>query len=225
MILFLTFLKRVVGETVATGMIAVIQKTVVLINHGTEKKVQDVKNATPELCSVFLVAIYQGEAFVGYSEAHRLPNEDPLELKVPRVRVICMRVGAFILANVLGLLSLIIPPYFFPGRQYTAPLFPLLRTGIETLSPLSILLLILSGSVPGYLIGESSVLWGLAVVAALPIAALAEMIVDPTSHNLWPIEFSLSYGFLALLGMLGASLGKRAKLFFKRSGNHDSAGH
>lgn len=45
-------------------------------------------------------------------------------------------------------------------------------------------------------------------MAAFPVIALAEVILDPKTHNLLPLEFII-YGLMALPGLLGA-LGGRA---------------
>lgn len=43
-------------------------------------------------------------------------------------------------------------------------------------------------------------------VAVLPILAIVEMTIDPTSHNLLPIEF-MEYGFIGGIIYLGMRLG------------------
>lgn len=117
----------------------------------------------------------------------------------------------FTMTAFLGLAAIIIPPLVLSEKYYEAPLFPLVKTGIEKFSIFSMILLILCGMIPGILSPEREWLWGLATVFFLPFLAIAEMIVDPTSHTLWPIEFTLSYGFIALFGAIGAALGRPIK--------------
>jgi len=49
-------------------------------------------------------------------------------------------------------------------------------------------------------------LWGLGAVSLFPISSVAEMIMNPSSHNLWPFEFVM-YGFFAIPGIIGAYIG------------------
>lgn len=49
---------------------------------------------------------------------------------------------------------------------------------------------------------------GMFSVAVLPVVALVEMAKDPSSHNLFPIEF-LFYALYGLLAVAGAALGRR----------------
>ena len=41
-----------------------------------------------------------------------------------------------------------------------------------------------------------------------PIASIAEMILYPTSHNLWPLEFFV-YGILSIPAVVGALIGSK----------------
>lgn len=116
----------------------------------------------------------------------------------------------FIFTAFLGLAAIVIPPLLLPVKHYEAPLFPLIRTGIEAFSFLSMVLLILCGIIAGMLSPAHKYLWGFASVSLFPLISIAEMIVDPSSHKLWPIEFTLTYGFFFLFTLLGALLGKFA---------------
>lgn len=113
----------------------------------------------------------------------------------------------FVLAAILGLLSIIIPPLLTPQTQYyDSPLFPLIGTGIENLSLNGISFLFLSGIVLGFLCPKRAWLWGLGTMFLFPVLAFAEMIADPYSHNLWPFEFII-YGLMTIPGIGGAYTG------------------
>jgi len=120
----------------------------------------------------------------------------------------------FIVAAVLGSLSIILPPYISPGKKvvfYDAPLFPIIATAIKNLSifPTTLLLLI-AGFIVGYLKSDIWWLLGFATVILFPIAAISEMILYPTTHNLWPLEL-LVYGILSIPPIIGALLGSKLK--------------
>jgi hypothetical protein len=117
-------------------------------------------------------------------------------------------------AAVVGLACIIAPPFLLPGSiqsTYTAPLFPTLRTALENLAfgPTMLSLFVL-GIVLGAVQPRSWWLVGAAPVALLPVAAVLEMVVSPTSHNLWPIEFAF-YAFVGLSSFFGAFIGSRVR--------------
>jgi len=118
-------------------------------------------------------------------------------------------------AAAAGLTCIIAPPFLLPGgiqSTYTAPLFPTLTTAWENLAfgPTMLSLFVL-GIVLGAFQPRFWWLVGAAPVAPLPVAAVLEMVVSPTSHNLWPIEFAL-YAFVGLSSFLGAFIGSRFTL-------------
>ncbi len=124
----------------------------------------------------------------------------------------------FILGATLGLLAIVVPPLFIPGiKFYEAPLFPIVRTGIEELSLWAILCLFLSGMFLGFIRPKHAWLWGLATMFLFPIFAVIEMVADPYSHNLWPIEFTL-YGFMTIPGIVGAYIGAFIRRKFAKAG-------
>jgi hypothetical protein len=93
-------------------------------------------------------------------------------------------------------------------------LFPAIRTAWENMAPVPTAL---SLFVLGVALGAAQprfwwvVGWG--TVALLPLAALAEMIVSPKSHNAWPIEFAL-YGVVGLSAVGGAAVGRLVRRRF-----------
>ena len=100
------------------------------------------------------------------------------------------------------LLPLMIWP---PARHYRAPLFPILRDAIESMGVPQLLFFVAAGALLGLASKSRAWLLAAAAVAVLPLVALAEMVVDPTSHNLIPLElvFYGFYGFLVWLGIGG----------------------
>jgi hypothetical protein len=111
-------------------------------------------------------------------------------------------------APVLGIVSLILPVliYRLPWEQ-TSPLFPVLATGVEHMSALILVLLFASGAILGGAFKHAAS-WAasMVVMAAMPPFILADVIVDPTSHNLFPFELAM-YGALSVLALLGAGVG------------------
>ncbi len=57
--------------------------------------------------------------------------------------------------------------------------------------------LVVAGLVAGVIARGRPLLGGLASVALLPVATFVEVLIDPTSHNLWPLEIVI-YALLAL---------------------------
>ena len=123
-------------------------------------------------------------------------------------------VWVFVVAAVLGFFSVILPAYLFPGKKvvfYDAPLFPLIATAIKNLSILpTTLLLMLTGCILGYLKSEIWWLLGFSTILVFPISSACEMILYPTTHNLWPLEFLVSAS-LSIPSLIGAFLGSKFK--------------
>ena len=101
----------------------------------------------------------------------------------------------------------------YPDRHFDAPLFPLLRAGVEEYSKLTALFLFLIGALLGAISPIHFCLLGFSTIALMPIAANLEMMADPTSHNLWPLEFVM-YAVEALPAVAGAFI---ASWFRRRS--------
>jgi hypothetical protein len=113
------------------------------------------------------------------------------------------KVLGFLIAPVLGLLAMVIPVLVWPpARHFDAPLFPLIRDAVEGIGLPQLLLLFTAGVLLGLVSASRAWLLGLAAISVLPLAALAEMIKDPTSHNLFPFEFAF-YGFYGVLVACG----------------------
>ena len=113
----------------------------------------------------------------------------------------------FVVAALLGLTAFVAPVWVLHLRSYSAPLFPLVRTGVEGMSFLTLVFLFCGGIILGCFGRGNPFLLGLTTVVLLPVFAIAEMIVSPTSHNLWPLEFAI-YGVVSLSAVVGAFLGR-----------------
>ncbi len=113
----------------------------------------------------------------------------------------------FLVAPVLGILSLEVPVLLSSQPRLEAPLFPLVATGVKHLSVGTLTLLLLSGVILGGAFrGKASWVASLLVFAAMPAMIVAEVVVDPTSHTLFPFELAL-YGALSLITLVGAGAG------------------
>jgi hypothetical protein len=51
---------------------------------------------------------------------------------------------------------------------------------------------------------------GMSMLALLPVAAVAKMMVDPKSHNLWPVEFA-TYAVISLAPAVGAAAARKRR--------------
>jgi hypothetical protein len=123
---------------------------------------------------------------------------------------------SFVCAAFLGVSAVILPVWLLRLQPYPASLFPLIRTGVEGMSYLSLIFLFVSGLLLGFLGRGHPFLLGLATSALLPLFAIAEMLVSPTSHNLWPLEFAI-YGFVSLSAVFGAYIGRFVQRRIRRN--------
>lgn len=116
--------------------------------------------------------------------------------------------------SILGIASMIVPVSILGDslKHYDSPLFPILRTGLEGFSAYSLLFLLLSGFIVKLFSDVSFWKIGLMSMALFPLAAICEMIVDSSSHSLFPIEFIL-YGFYTIPAIIGAYISQIIKIF------------
>lgn len=120
---------------------------------------------------------------------------------------------------ILGIISIVLPVFFLNDlKHYDTPLFPLIRTGIEGISMYSVGFLIFSGFIVKLFSNVPFWKIGLMSMVLFPLAAICEMIVDSSSHNMFPFEF-LFYGFLSLPSILGAYVSQLTKEFFMKKEN------
>ncbi len=123
------------------------------------------------------------------------------------------RIISFVTIAILGMSSIVLPVFFLDDlKHYDSPLFPLIRTGIEGISMYSLGFLIFSGFIVKLFSDESSWKIGLMSMVLFPLAAICEMIVDLSSHSIFPIEFIL-YGLYSIPVIIGAYLAQSIRWF------------
>jgi hypothetical protein len=79
---------------------------------------------------------------------------------------------------------------------------------IDGMSWVSLPLLGVVGAIGGLASARSSAWWATTSMVAFPLLAFVDIGRDPTSHNLWPLEF-LTYAAESLLAVAGAALARR----------------
>jgi len=135
----------------------------------------------------------------------------------------CLRTILFgaAFALLVGLLAVLLPALFLPMKAYESPVFPLVRTAIEGMTPFTYVGLALGGFVLGWVFPYAVAL-GLLTMAPFHLSAVIEMLVDPGSHKLWPIEFVIYLG-LSLLAVFGSLCGRWTRpllAYLRKSGNN-----
>jgi hypothetical protein len=110
-------------------------------------------------------------------------------------------------SGLIGLLSVVLPPFILGIKKAYPTLF---LTAIENVSIYSIcisaVLLILWGCYFGLVNPEH---WGQLTIVSIglyPIMIIIDLIIDPTSHNLWPFEL-IQYVFVIVPVYIGALVG------------------
>jgi len=117
----------------------------------------------------------------------------------------------YLLASILGVISIVLPTFFLTDlKEYDAPLFPIVRTGLEGISLWSFALLLLSGFGVQLLSQLPNWKIGLTTMALFPIMVLCEIMVDTSSHSIFPIEFIL-YALYTIPAMIGAYIAQKIK--------------
>lgn len=124
------------------------------------------------------------------------------------------------LASVAGV-TCVLAPYVAVhgfGGTYSSPLFPLLRNAWEDLQPiLTVILLLGVGITFGFLWPRYWLVLGASTMLLFPLAATLEMVVDPGSHNLWPVEFMLYGVFIGAPAVAGGVIGSVFAAVMKRA--------
>ncbi len=96
-------------------------------------------------------------------------------------------------AGISGLLMYILPAAFSPMPESHDGLFPWLEAGVEMSGIHTVIFFIAGGFVIGMIRSKRAWLTATGLILPLYAAAVVEMVMNPYSHNLWPIEF-LFYG-------------------------------
>lgn len=106
--------------------------------------------------------------------------------------------------SILGMISVVLPTLFLKDlKPYDSPVFPLLRTGIEGISIYSFGILLLSGFIVKLWSKVSSWKIGLMSMILFPFAAIIEVIIDHSSHNMFPFELII-YALMTIPAIAGA---------------------
>ena len=120
------------------------------------------------------------------------------------------------LAAITGFLSMVLPPHLIGDAEASFPSFDFVGQAVEDFNfGVSGSLLALIGLVFGFLLPRKmNWIWvGVASVILLPATAILDMVLNRTSHNLWPLEFVL-YAFYSVPALLGAALGRMIRRMF-----------
>ena len=119
-------------------------------------------------------------------------------------------VASCLLGAIVGFVLIVLPRWL--AGAHTESVFTLVRNNVEGLSGWHLLLLFIAGLVCGLALRPPySVYSSVCLVGSLPVIAIAEMLKDPTSHNMWPFEFMM-YGLLCFVPVAGTFFA----LFLKR---------
>ena len=121
-----------------------------------------------------------------------------------------------LLAMLVGLIAVLLPPLFVAMKAYDSPVFPLVRTAIEGMTSFTYVGLLSGGMLIGWLCRKPVIL-GFVTMLPFYVFAVVEILVDPTSHKLWLIEFTI-YFALSLLAVLGGAFGSWIKQLIHRHG-------
>tara|TARA_B110000483_G_scaffold87276_1_gene107728 strand:+ start:147 stop:572 length:426 start_codon:yes stop_codon:yes gene_type:complete len=119
------------------------------------------------------------------------------------------------ISSTFGLASLVLPTFFLTEiKQHDSPLFPIIATSVNGFSIWSIFLLAISGFIISLFSKIEGWKIGLSTMALFPIMTIIEMIVDTSSHNLFPFEF-IFYAVLTIPSIIGAYIAKGLKNLVK----------
>jgi hypothetical protein len=117
------------------------------------------------------------------------------------------------LIPVASFLAILLPVWIINGIGFNGEI-------LDSYDPMTgliaLFLLLAIGFVSGFLGQRFMVLKGLLIISPLPMIAVYEMCIDPTSHNLWPLEF-IFYGIYGLFASIGPIIGSNiARLLEKQ---------
>jgi hypothetical protein len=121
-----------------------------------------------------------------------------------------------LLAMFVGLVAVLLPLVFVSMKAYESPVFPLVRTAIEGMTLFTYVGLLVGGVLIGWLF-RNPIILGFVTMLPFYIFAVIEILVDPGSHKLWLIEFTI-YLALSLLAVLGGAFGRWMKQLIRRNG-------
>jgi len=124
-----------------------------------------------------------------------------MDFRKMKKTIILLSIAAFLGGCCLVLPSLL----FYMFEKNVINVFPLL----EDLFIYTQLLLFMVGAMFCFMSPSlNPIKLGVASVILMPVIAIVEMNLIPNTHNIWPIEFVLTYPYLAISCIIGAALGK-----------------
>jgi len=126
-----------------------------------------------------------------------------------------LEIYLIVLSSLLGFLAFFLPVLFVRDMEIVGErisFITLVSHTVENTVPLPTAALLFA---VGFSLGTVGprVWWlvGLSTMFIFPIVAICEMIISPTSHNLWPFEFLL-YGLFSIPAIIGSFVGSRISL-------------
>jgi hypothetical protein len=107
-----------------------------------------------------------------------------------------------------GLACYVLPALGSALAQDQRSVTGLVRLGVEEQGALTLFMLFALGLVVGAITRQpGALLCGLAAIALLPAVMVIDILQDPTSHNLWPIELFI-YLLVSLVPSAGVAIGR-----------------
>ncbi len=129
------------------------------------------------------------------------------------------KIVSAIIAPVFGFLCMFFPVLLLKGVDYEKEyvVSSIVRYIWESQVPVpTVILLLAAGALLGFLSVRLWWLLGPLTMSVFPVVAVIDMMVWPTSHNLWPFEFII-YGLFCIPGLVGAFIGSRVGRRMKAS--------
>lgn len=132
--------------------------------------------------------------------------------KIKNNSAIYRTIIAFVMLPFIGFLSFLLPVLIVKGvdrNEYVLNIVAIVNYSYKNVIffPTATLLFVFGVAV-GFIVQRFCLLLGLSSILVFPCVALYEMLINPSSHNLWPIEFII-YAFFSIPAIVGAFIGKR----------------
>lgn len=120
-------------------------------------------------------------------------------------------VVAFAVFPLIGFACFIIPQFFVKEidlASHSSNLQELVTYSYKKVIFLpTMVLLVLSGIITGFVVKRLCVLLGMSSIIVFLLVAIYEIMTQPSSHSLWPIEFIVYFVF-SIPAIIGACIGK-----------------
>lgn len=120
-----------------------------------------------------------------------------------------------IFTSALGMISVVVPIFGDVVKRKNIPsILSLIHYGIEKFSFYTLIFLVFSGVLIGFIKHQKAWLWSIMIVLYLPIISIIEVMLNPHTHNLLPFEI-LFYFLMTVPCIVGAI----ASSFIRKWGN------